>query len=157
MSDCSAATYAGKSFGRTATSSMPVAGLASPLRPGITESPPRGQDPIKVGSPGDILNASGGLGVALAAGHQRKPRAAQRPDQVRFRRRLQNQLAQAQFALRHRGQLVIDLVKELDRQDGLAGLELQFEQIAGGLELALPLGLVEQHPRSEEHTSELQS
>ena len=112
MSDCSPATYAGKSFGRTAVSSMPVAGLASPLRPVISDRP------------------------------------ALRNDQIRFASawRLENRLAQAQLALRQRGQTVLHLLEELDRQDGLAGLEIQFEQIARGLEFALPLGLVEQHP-----------
>ena len=91
---------------------MPVAGLASPLRPVISE----------------------------------RPGLAQRPDQVGFGLGLENRLAQAQLALGQRGQRILHLVKELDRQDGLAGLEIQFQQIARGLEFALPPGLVEQYP-----------
>ena len=53
-------------------------------------------------------------------------------------------MAQAQLALCQRGQRILHLIKELDRKDGLAGLEIQFEQVARGLEFALPPGLVEQ-------------
>ena len=93
-----------------------------------------------------ILDAGRRFGVALAAGQQRKPRLAQRPNRLRFRLALENGLAQAQAALGQCRQAVVHVIKKLDRQDGLAGFELQFEQVARGLELALALGLVEQDP-----------
>ena len=75
-------------------------------------------------------------------------RPALRNAQTRFASvwRLEDDLAQAQLAPGQRGQAVLDLVEELDHQDGLARLEIQLQQIARGLELQLPAGLVEQHP-----------
>ena len=98
------------------------------------------------GPHGGVLDAGDGLGVALAAGEKGQAGFAHVPNQGDLGGVVKNGSAKTEAFLRQQGKAFgYILIEELHHQDGFARFEVQFEQVARGLEGKLAAGLIEQH------------
>jgi hypothetical protein len=93
---------------------------------------------------GHILDASDRFGIAFSASDEGQAGFAHGPNEVCFGLVPYNGRAQSELLFFERGEAVRHIFEELDGENGLAGLVIDFQQIASSPEFELADGLIQQ-------------